>query len=157
RIKLVLYVGVNVSQLNLRLDGVGESYDLVEPAETRGLTQRNLPQDMRATALNGQQALGRLGKGQLDGKAYTTFTVERILVPTKGGSVQIGPARATCVVAVGKKEATWFDSPWEDLNKYERKVVASPPVSVEIKELPSPRPAGFSGLVGEYTIESGAT
>jgi hypothetical protein len=85
------------------------------------------------------------GRGILDGVEYTTATTDRIFVARSTGKVTLGPAR----IAMDLGDS-FFGRP-------ERHVVASNEVVFDVKPLPEPKPAGFSGLIGEYRVEARAS
>lgn len=77
----------------------------------------------------------------LRGMAYNVTEIRYALFPTRAGKLQIDPA-----------ELVFPDDPFDRFfNSRQQqgpRVLKSRPVTVNVKELPSPRPAGFSGIVG---------
>src|SRR5690606_9387310 len=53
----------------------------------------------------------------------------------------------------GEERPGFFDSPLRDRTRTQRVVIASDPVTLEVRPLPAEgRPAGFNGLVGRYDL-----
>lgn len=84
------------------------------------------------------------GEGELDGRRYTTLTVDRIFVARQTGKVTVGPIRLIFTVPSGRG---LFASA-------ERKVIASNPLEFNIKPLPQPQPPNFRGLINKHTVDA---
>jgi hypothetical protein len=124
------------------LDGLPlESY-----AKTNPRTRNNPDQ---ATALfDGEQVTGDVGQETLDGQAYTTFTIERTIVPTRAGEIEIPPITVAFDEVVGTRGSGIFRD-----ERTERRVARSRPVTLNVRPLPMEgRPANFNGLIGRYDI-----
>ena len=84
-------------------------------------------------------------RNSLDGQPINYFAYEltRQFVPEKTGRYEFGPALV---------KGTFVDG--QNGKEYRgRKLVAiAPAVSVEVREVPSPRPATFTGGIGEYLV-----
>lgn len=137
---------------------VDASVDVLTPSAWQPSSARASPGErLVQLTVNGEQAVGVVGAGKLDGESRTTLTVKRIVIPREAGQVALGPARVVFQVATGKRRPGFFDSPFDDLNTYERRQVASDVVRITAKALPQPAPGNFSGLVGNFTIDVAAT
>lgn len=100
----------------------------------------------------GSQSVVRDTRTTVNGVGYSAFTVERTIIPTKSGKFTLGPA--SVMVAIADRST---QNPW-DAPRYRRVTASSDPIAITVKDLPKEgMPANFSGLVGEYEIESTAT
>ncbi|MBC7772781.1 MAG: BatD family protein [Pyrinomonadaceae bacterium] len=150
------YLGSTVQKVSFSMPD-SDRYELITPEAAKPATamQRN-NRAVEIPFVNGSVA-GQIGERELNGKIYTALSIEQILVATKPGKVTIGPLRVTCNIAVGKRQARFTDSPFDDLTVYERRVVESEPLEIDVKALPLPAPTGFSGLVGKYAVDATAS
>jgi hypothetical protein len=83
------------------------------------------------------------------------FVAELVITPRKSGKVTIGPYRVAFDEIVGQRARSFFDSPFDDLSQTRRAVVASNPLTLDVKVLPEEgRPADFNGLIGVYSVET---
>lgn len=87
-----------------------------------------------------------LGKGvankKLNGVPYTTKLVRRMLLtPQQEGEIDIDPM--TMRIAIDK-----------GVFNYKIETIASNPLELKVKALPTPSPQNFSGTVGEYLIQA---
>ena len=115
---------------------------------------------------NGQEAIGEQGRGQIDGKEYTTITFKKVLFPMKTGDITIEPATVTCSVLAGyQKQRSPFGDSFPDFNDffndrigvYRTVVVPSNALSLHVLDLPKKgRPDNFAGHIGEYKIDASA-
>ncbi len=99
----------------------------------------------------------RRGTGTLDGREYTTYTFQKILIPRRPGDFTLPPATVVCGL---KSNAARPTNPFDDFfarDEYERVVVPSDTPTLHVLELPAAGcPANFTGLVGPYRIEASA-
>ena len=93
---------------------------------------------------------GREPRDGLDGKPiqYFVYELARTFTPEKAGEYVFGPAivKGTFVAGVDRREYTG-----------RRLVSIAPAKTVEVREVPSPRPANFCGGIGQYKITASAT
>ena len=96
---------------------------------------------------------GVLGRGELDGRPFTTLTFKKVVIPRRPGSFAIEPAVLICEVESGRRR-DWMGFMEKGT---EKQVVPSNTLALEALPLPAEgRPAGFAGLVGEYRVETTA-
>jgi hypothetical protein len=94
----------------------------------------------------------------LNGITYSTFTIKRTAIfPTHAGTLQIDPAEIDCELRVPKKgRSSMFDdffSPFGDpFGQVVQTKLVSNAVEINVKEPPGEKPAGFTGLVGNFDI-----
>jgi hypothetical protein len=93
---------------------------------------------------------GRETREGLDGAAirYFVYELTRSYTPEKTGEYAFGPAsvKGTFVSGIEKRRPVG-----------RRMVAISPAISVEVREVPSPRPATFCGGIGEYKVLAAAS
>jgi hypothetical protein len=90
-----------------------------------------------------------------NGRNYQTVIVKQtVLYPQRSGKIEIGKGMVRAVVRVRNQTRSrgFFDSffDYQDVAKE----LFSPPVTIDVKPLPSGKPASFSGAVGSYTMSS---
>ncbi|MDR1602489.1 MAG: BatD family protein [Tannerella sp.] len=90
-----------------------------------------------------------------NGRNYNTAVMKQsILFPQHSGKITIGSGRFEAVVRVRtqKRVRSFFDDrfSYQDFNKE----LVSQPVTIDVKPLPSGKPASFSGAVGNYTMKT---
>ena len=93
---------------------------------------------------------GRETREDLAGKKvnYFVYELSRTLTPEKTGEYSLGPAlvKGTFVAGIEKKEY-----------RGRRLVASAPAISVEVREVPSPRPSTFCGGIGDYKVTASAS
>lgn len=96
--------------------------------------------------------------GQLNGKSYHMAVSNRqLLIPQKNGKLTINPTEYEFVVKKRVRNGGgFFGGFFDDVQLY-RQRVASKSLTVNVKPLPQPRPAGFSGGVGEFKLNVSVT
>ncbi|SYZ73981.1 conserved hypothetical protein [Candidatus Zixiibacteriota bacterium] len=115
----------------------------------------NAPQttDFWANALEGQKSYYQL----INGRRYNVIEISTALFPTRPGSLQIGSAMVTAMVAV-KRQPRANDpfAMFDDMfTQGEQRSVRSSPLTVKVVPLPlEGKPSTYTGTVGDYTIES---
>ena len=125
--------------------------------------------------LGGGEVIGKKGRGKLDGKDYATITFSKILIPREPGPLTIEPAVVSCEALVGYRDrnrrqrglfgddfmSNFFNDDFFGRRRegvYRRVSVPSNRLVLEVLPQPSEgRPAGFSGHVGEYSVEATAS
>src|SRR5690606_9231531 len=81
-----------------------------------------------------------------DGQSYDRLRAERRIVPNEAGTFEIGPGIWICDFAPPRAR------------RAARVAVPTGIITLTVKDLPEEgRPAGFSGLIGTYTIRASAT
>ncbi|MBP5365110.1 MAG: protein BatD [Bacteroidales bacterium] len=91
---------------------------------------------------------------QVNGYIYTSQEVSRqVLIPQKSGRITIEPIEFEFIVKkrVGGGGRGFFDDFFSEVQRV-RQRVKSKSVSINVKELPAGKPAGFSGGVGSFNF-----
>jgi hypothetical protein len=114
---------------------------------------------------NGQVA-GVKGKGNLNGRDFTTVTFKKVLTPVRSGDIAIRPATVSCTALVGyQRRRDDFNNDFfkdffnDDSFGGALKTVVVPSNSLTLKVLDLPekgRPSDFAGHVGKYIINASA-
>ncbi len=93
---------------------------------------------------------GRDFRNGIDGKPirYFVYELARTFTPEKTGEYSFGPATIKGTFAAGV-EGNGYSA--------RRLVASSQPVSVEVREVPTPRPATYCGGIGEYKVKASAS
>lgn len=108
-----------------------------------------------AQELNADNA--RRQRETIDGKVYETLVArEFLLYPQQAGTLAIDPAELTAVAQVvvqSRRNADPFFGGGHEIYNVPRKV-QSQRVSVTVKPLPAGAPAGFSGAVGRFEMQT---
>lgn len=92
-----------------------------------------------------------------NGRNYQTIVYRQfVLFPQQSGKLEIDPAKFVIVVAKAVASDDPFDAFFNGGSNYVeiKKTVATPKVTVNVMQLPSGKPANFSGGVGEFSISS---
>jgi hypothetical protein len=91
-----------------------------------------------------------------NGRNYQTLLLKQtVLYPQRSGKIEIGKGMLRAVIRVRNQTRSrgFFDSffDYQDVAKE----LFTPPVTIDVKPLPTGKPASFSGAVGSYTMNSG--
>jgi hypothetical protein len=113
----------------------------------------------------------------INGRSWEVFTFKTAIAPTRAGKFDIGPVRASALVAVprrpqqgGSRSRSPFDifnlddpftdpffrDPFGSLTQQQRIPVVSEPMTLEVKPLPGNAPPSFTGAVGSFTMNTEA-
>ncbi len=91
-----------------------------------------------------------------NGKVYETQVLsDYLLYPQQSGKLTIDPASMTVVAQVrvrSRNADPFFGGGYEIVNV--RRQIATPQITIDVKNLPAGAPASFSGAVGNFTLES---
>lgn len=93
----------------------------------------------------------------IDGQQYQSHVIKQdILFPQRPGELTIDPLKLTCMVRVQatrqRQRRSILDSFFGQYENYQYEF-ASRPVRIDVKPLPSGRPASFSGVVGNLALD----
>jgi hypothetical protein len=101
--------------------------------------------DQRAFEFLGEQAVGVVEQTIRNGQPMTRLRFSLRITPTETGPITIGPIRAVFVRA-------------DDFNRGRRAYAESDPVTLDVVNVPTAgRPDGYSGLIGQYSVSTGAS
>ncbi len=95
-------------------------------------------------------------KDNYNGRNYFTVTLKQtVLYPQRSGEIKIdgGEVDAVIPVATQRKIRSIFDDFFDAYQEVNKKLTTSP-VTINVKPLPSGKPASFSGAVGTFSMSS---
>jgi len=109
----------------------------------------------------------RIEQQNVRGKSYRVMIYQTSLVAAKSGELNVGPASLNFVVALPQRQRrSLFDDPFADQifnnnpffnQRIQREMTLSTETAkIQIKSLPTPRPEGFAGAVGQFTLATSA-
>jgi len=91
-----------------------------------------------------------------NGRNYRTVVLKQtILFPQHAGKITVNSGKFDVIVNVRnqRRQRNFFDD-FFDTTTPVRKTLTTTPVTINVKELPSGKPASFSGAVGDYKMSS---
>jgi hypothetical protein len=104
--------------------------------------------------------LEKLESETIDGVEYGTGVIQRfILYPQISGEIRIDPVQVTALIQQRTKVSdpffndSFFDSFFNSVQTVPQNL-ATQPVVIKVKPLPSPQPADFNGAVGSFELSS---
>ena len=106
-------------------------------------------------AENLQQFNSRVIREVVDGEQYSTMVIKRVaLFPQRAGILEIEPAKITVGIVTGQRKRGFFSMP-----NLQRLMLTTPPVKLDIKDIPDDPPMDFARAVGQYDmkVNSGTT
>ncbi len=89
-----------------------------------------------------------------NGRNYSTADLRKsILFPQRSGKITIPSGRLEMVFSVpsGKKVSTFFGA--QEVMAEVKKTLVTNPITIDVRELPANKPAGFSNAVGTFTLK----
>lgn len=96
-------------------------------------------------------------KDNYNGRNYFTVTLKQtVLYPQRAGKITIDGAEVDAVIPVAtqRKVRSIFDDFFDAYQEVNKKLT-SPAATIDVKALPSGKPASFSGAVGSFGMTSG--
>ena len=96
-------------------------------------------------------------EGFYNGKSYHILEVRYALIPSQEGTYGIGGARMNMTLIERKRQSPrgFFNDPFFSMSSGRPVSVSSKPMELKVLSLPEDgRPSDFSGLVGDFNIES---
>lgn len=107
--------------------------------------------------LGQSRTAGREGRETYNGKVYDTYVLaDYLLYPQQAGKLAVEPFEITAVAQIvvqSRRNADPFFGGGREVLNVQRKV-QSQRVTIDVKQLPAGAPAGFSGAVGSFTLDS---
>jgi hypothetical protein len=92
-----------------------------------------------------------------NGRNYNTVVMHQsVLYPQRSGKLTIGSAKVQAIIRIRNQSRgrsifeDFFNDTYQDVSKD----LVSQPVTIDVKPLPSGKPASFSGAVGEFSMTS---
>jgi hypothetical protein len=141
-----IYVGEQIIvtyKLYTRLNNL-ENYEILSDPNLNGFWKKDLP------------IAGRLKKENINGVTYLTTVIKRtVLTAQKSGELIIDPMQVNCRIRVANQNNR-RDPIGIFFNPYSirKEIISSKSIRINAKELPTPKPNGFLGAVGNFKISS---
>jgi len=110
-----------------------------KPPETTGLWSEDLPPQRSYNAT-------------VEGMPYNVTEVRTALFPTAPGTVKVGSAQLGVTIENLGSDPFSQNFFAQFFGRAEEKVLRTEPISLQVKPLPTPKPAGFNGAVGRYGV-----
>ncbi len=132
----------------------GDAFDLTNPRDRLPTGRQQQDQNIKELSLFGRNVVATIGSEVIDGRQYTSVTMEQVITPKEPGSFELGPISVAFDQLVGRQRpADLFDIFNNAASR--RAVATSLPVTIEVRPLPAEgKPADFGGLVGSYSLKS---
>ena len=102
------------------------------------------------------QPLNSLVRENVNGQIYSTGVLQRfVLYPQKSGEIVIDAYKLDCIVqqVAKNRNGSLFDDFFGPSVQNVKKTISSKSFKIVVKPLPSNKPAGFNGAVGDYTMK----
>ncbi len=117
--------------------------------------------------LDGREVLGLRGEGVLDGRRYMTLRFKQVLIAKQAGEFVLPQATLSCKALTGYRRDRRHDMFGDIFGNdffgrgrqgvYATVITPSNELNISVAPLPEKgKPAGFSGLVGEFSITANA-
>jgi hypothetical protein len=142
QLQLVWYVGLEVEsasfERNQSIDGLS-----VIPRQDPTYNLGRRSENLQAFGIFSDVTTAQLGRGELDGRRYTTVTIDATLVPERPGTFEVGPLGVDFS----------FSRPGE--RRVFRGESVSDELQLTVRPLPmSGKPEHFDRLIGAHAIEA---
>ncbi|MCC8188085.1 MAG: BatD family protein [Bacteroides sp.] len=153
-----LFVTVNAGKTKLyEQEAFLLTYKIYTAVDLRGLEDVKLPDFTGFHSQEIEQTNARWELEHYRGRNYrTTVYRQFVLFPQQPGQLVIEPARFDMVIAQALQHIDPFEAFFNGGQsiKQIKKSVHTPRITLEVESLPSGKPIGFSGGVGDFTISS---
>ena len=93
---------------------------------------------------------------QVNGMLYYTATFHSVvLYPQRAGKLTIKPAEFEMLVnmPISNPQRSIFDAFFDNFQQVSKQL-RTKPITIDVQALPSPKPEGFNGAVGQFTLSS---
>lgn len=151
-----LFITVNTTKKNII---VGEqiivSYKLHTRLELENTELSQLP-NLNGFWKKDLESSSRFKREVIDGIPYNTAIIKKtVLTAQKSGKLEIDPIKVTCSIRITNQRnrrdpfANFFNT-----YNVKEEIISSKKITINVKDLPSPKPINFSGGVGNFEISS---
>ncbi len=151
-----LFITVNTTKKNII---VGEqiivSYKLHTRLELENTELSQLP-NLNGFWKKDLESSSRFKREVIDGIPYNTAIIKKtVLTAQKSGKLEIDPIKVTCSIRITNQRnrrdpfANFFNT-----YNVKQEIVSSKKITINVKDLPSPKASNFSGGVGNFEISS---
>ena len=156
RVRFTLYVNREARELRFMIPEHDGALEFV-PAPPPNVSQTDLRAGRAIQVnVNGRPSVGLVGEGALDDKQFVTLTFDVLMTARRAGPHELGPAIASMDIVTGRRRTSDFMLMSTPVT--ERLVTPSNTIAIAARPLPAEgRPPNFSGPVGVYSVNVGAT
>ena len=151
-----LFITVNTTKKNII---VGEqiivSYKIHTRLELENTELSQLP-NLNGFWKKDLESSSRFKREVIDGIPYNTAIIKKtVLTAQKSGKLEIDPIKVTCSIRITNQRnrrdpfANFFNT-----YNVKEEIISSKKITINVKDLPSPKPSNFSGGVGNFEISS---
>lgn len=151
-----LFITVNTTKKNII---VGEqiivSYKLHTRLELENTELSQLP-NLNGFWKKDLESSSRFKREVIDGIPYNTAIIKKtVLTAQKSGKLEIDPIKVTCSIRITNQRnrrdpfANFFNT-----YNVKEEIISSKKITINVKDLPGPKPSNFSGGVGNFEISS---
>ena len=151
-----LFITVSTSKKNII---VGEqiivSYKLHTRLELENTELSQIP-NLNGFWKKDLESSSRFKREVIDGVPYNTAIIKKtVLTAQKSGKLEIDPIKVTCSIRITNQRnrrdpfANFFNS-----YNVREEIISSKAITINVKDLPSPKPNNFLGSVGNFEISS---
>ena len=151
-----LFISVNTSKKNII---VGEqiivSYKLHTRLELENTELSQIP-NLNGFWKKDLESSSRFKREVIDGVPYNTAIIKKtVLTAQKSGKLEVDPIEVTCSIRITNQRnrrdpfANFFNS-----YNVREEIISSKAITINVKDLPSPKPNNFLGSVGNFEISS---
>ena len=151
-----LFITVNTTKKNII---VGEqiivSYKLHTRLELENTELSQLP-NLNGFWKKDLESSSRFKREVINGIPYNTAIIKKtVLTAQKSGKLEIDPIKVTCSIRITNQRnrrdpfANFFNT-----YNVKEEIISSKKITINVKDLPSPKPSNFSGGVGNFEISS---
>ena len=151
-----LFITVNTNKTNII---VGEqiivSYKLHTRLELENTELSQLP-NLNGFWKKDLESSSRFKREVIDGIPYNTAIIKKtVLTAQKSGKLEIDPIKVTCSIRITNQRnrrdpfANFFNT-----YNVREEIISSKKITINVKDLPNPKPSDFSGGVGNFEISS---
>ena len=151
-----LFITVNTTKKNII---VGEqiivSYKLHTRLELENTELSQLP-NLNGFWKKDLESSSRFKREVIEGIPYNTAIIKKtVLTAQKSGKLEIDPIKVTCSIRITNQRnrrdpfANFFNT-----YNVKEEIISSKKITINVKDLPGPKPSNFSGGVGNFEISS---
>ncbi|MBU0910726.1 MAG: BatD family protein, partial [Proteobacteria bacterium] len=159
------FVGKDVNGFEFQLPVVDDPRFSAVPLDSKSA---GAGQDEIKIPIGSEAVVATKGRGEFAGRDFLTVTFQYLLLPKEAGSFTLPQATVACQTVSGFRQSSRrapfngfgsFDNFFGNSNQPVYRTLVVPSNTPELTVLPLPeqdKPADFSGLVGDYTIQADA-
>lgn len=153
-----LFITATVNKTNIyEQEALTLTFKIYSAVDLRGFENIKLPDFTGFHSQEIELANQKWGLEHHNGRNYqSTIYRQFVLFPQQAGQLTIEPAQFDAIIAQAIRSIDPFDAFFNGGSNYAnvKKTLYTPKITVNVKPLPSGKPATFTGGVGQFTISS---